>query len=95
MRFDQDLILAHKLSPLPIYAFASAATLAHAVVWPGERRIQRLLAEAPPAGTGDGPSELGRDGGRVQWAAVCIDVVFVAVLVSSIFPSDANASPWQ
>src|SRR6516165_11006061 len=30
-----------------------AATLAHAVVWPGERRIQQLVAEPPPAGAGD------------------------------------------
>jgi uncharacterized membrane protein len=58
-----------------------AATLAHAVVWPGERRIQRLVAEAPPAATGDRQPDLGPECRRVQWAAVGIDVVFVAVMV--------------
>lgn len=59
-----------------------AATLAQAVVWPAEHRIQRLLAEPPPgAGSGDRQPELGHECRRVQWAAVGIDVVFVAVMV--------------
>jgi uncharacterized membrane protein len=58
-----------------------ATTLAHAVVWPGERRIQQLVAEPPPADTGDRRPELDRAGRRVEWAAVAIDVAFVAVIV--------------
>jgi hypothetical protein len=53
-----------------------SAALAHALVWPGEVRIQRLLAE----GSARGP-ELDRACRRVERTAAAIDVVFVATLV--------------
>jgi uncharacterized membrane protein len=71
----------------------AATALAHAVVWPGEARIQRLLGEAGPGGRlGDQASgarlEAGRQGAeldgacrRVVRAAALIDAVFVATVV--------------
>jgi hypothetical protein len=53
-----------------------ATALAHAVVWPGEAGIQRLLAESGPH-----EPELDRVCRRVERAAVAIDVVFVATVV--------------
>jgi uncharacterized membrane protein len=53
-----------------------ATALAQAVVWPGEDRIQRLLAES-----GANEPELDRACRRVERAAAAIDVVFVATVV--------------
>jgi uncharacterized membrane protein len=58
-----------------------AAGLAHVVVWPGERRIQQLVAESPPTGTGARQAELERACRRLERAAVAIDLAFVATLV--------------
>lgn len=58
-----------------------AAGLAQAVVWPGEARVQQLVAESPPAGSGAGRVELDRACRRVELAAVAIDLAFVATLV--------------
>ena len=59
-----------------ILLWVLAAALAHAAVWPGERRIQRLLAES-----GAHEADLDRAGRRVERAAAAVDVVFVATLV--------------
>jgi hypothetical protein len=53
-----------------------AAALAQAVVWPGEARIQRLLAESEAH-----EPELDRACRRVERASAAIDVVFVATVV--------------
>ncbi len=57
-----------------------AAGLAHAVLWPGERRIQQLVAGSPLTGTGARQAELDRTCRRVERAAVAIDLAFVATL---------------
>jgi uncharacterized membrane protein len=59
-----------------IVLWVLATALAQAVVWPGEDRIQRLLAES-----GAHEPELDRACRRVERAAVAIDVVFVATVV--------------
>ncbi len=62
--------------------WVAAAAVAHALVWPGEGRIQRLLVEAGPGGRpGARGSELDRVCRRVAGAALFIDAVFVATLV--------------
>jgi hypothetical protein len=58
-----------------------AAALAQAVAWPAEARIQKLVVESPPPGTGARQVELDRVCRRVERAAVAIDLVFVATLV--------------
>jgi hypothetical protein len=58
-----------------------AAGLSQAIVWPGEARIQQLVANSPPAGTGARQVELDRACRRVERAAVAIDLVFVSTLV--------------
>jgi uncharacterized membrane protein len=57
-----------------------ALVLAHALVWPGERRIQQLVAESQPTGTGARQAELDRACRRVARAALAIDLAFVASL---------------
>ncbi|HMC53346.1 MAG TPA: DUF2269 family protein [Acidimicrobiales bacterium] len=56
--------------------WTAATALAHAVVWPGEARIQGLLA-----GGGAGAAELDRACRRVEGAAAAVDVLFVVALV--------------
>jgi hypothetical protein len=75
--------------------WAAATALAHAVVWPGEGRIQRLVAEAGPGGrpgddvpgavaaeTGGGGSEGGR---RSELDRVCRRVTRAAALIDVVF----------
>ncbi|HEY3703208.1 MAG TPA: DUF2269 family protein [Acidimicrobiales bacterium] len=64
-----------------ILLWVLVAALAHAVVWPGERRIQQLVAGLPPTGIGARQAELDRACRRVERAAVAIDLTFVATLV--------------
>jgi uncharacterized membrane protein len=66
---------------VPVLLWVLVAALAQAVVWPGERRIQRLVAESPPAGGGARQVELDRACRRVERAAMAIDLAFVATLV--------------
>jgi uncharacterized membrane protein len=58
-----------------------AAALAQAVVWPGEARVQQLVAESSPPGSRARPVELDRACRRVERAALAIDLAFVATLV--------------
>ncbi len=66
---------------ISIVLWVLAAGLAHAVVWPGERRIQVLVLEILAGRTGARRPELDRACRRVERAAVAIDVAFVATLV--------------
>jgi hypothetical protein len=59
-----------------VLLWVAAAALAHAVVWPGEARIQRLMAG--PAARGP---ELDGACRRVARAAAAVDLVFVATIV--------------
>jgi uncharacterized membrane protein len=58
-----------------------AAALAQAVAWPAEARIQQLVVESPPPGSGARQVELDRVCRRVERSAVAIDLAFVATLV--------------
>lgn len=58
--------------------WACAVVLAEAVLWPAERRVQRMLA----AGWPDRPSaELRRDCGRMAASAAVLTVIFLVAVV--------------